>query len=231
MGEEPASTANINPTAQKPDDKGKSPIQKWLLEEFPLSSSGGPNENYKLIDPEEYNRICTRLKKRLDPGELEKAHERLEADLRDLNRELMPLFRELDLRAKVSQNQYRAFQIGFMFLAALTTFVGSLQLFVVGDPGNNGIAIIGLIETLLSLATVFLVNIQGNESPYSKWLTSRQRAEQLRREYFRYLADASPYNEQFAIPKRRLLMARRATSINEGKDPDRVELDERRNDG
>lgn len=225
MSERKESGTPIQATEQKAKENSKNPLLSWLQQHYPLSDSSKPDDDYQFYvpDDEKYLEKYNELRSRWDDETFDKAQHKLDADLKDLRDELMPLFQELDLRATVAQNRYKFFQISFLVLAAATTAVGSLQLLVVDDPGNSLISVFGLTETFLSLVTIFLVNIQGNDSPFTKWLTARQRAEQLRREYFRYVTDSIPYSKIPSIPVRRRLMAMRATAINEGKDPDHIE--------
>jgi hypothetical protein len=149
------------------------------------------------------------------------AAQRLITDMADLEEELMPLFRDRDHSAKREQNSYRLYQLGYMFLASLATAIGSTQILVI-ERYKDWIIWIGLAETLVSLFTVFLATLQGTRQPFSEWIQNRKQAEQLRREYFRYLTDAKPYNVMEGARRRRM-MALRAAAINDGEDPDSVE--------
>lgn len=164
----------------------------------------------------------------IDPDELEKSLESVEGldeatkthileDMAVLEKELLWMFRERDYQAKVEQNRYRGFQLSYMLLASLATFIGSLQVITLNDfPG--WLPWFAFLETIVALFTTFIATIQGNRPPLQSWLLNRRRAEYLRREYFRFIADIEPYDKLEDADRRRML-ARRAADINRGVDP------------
>lgn len=152
-----------------------------------------------------------------------KAAERLRRDKQHLDKELLPLFQARDADAHCSQKSYRAYQVSFMALAMLATAVGSIQVWAL-DNQPSLIIVLGLTETVIALMTTYVATIKGNEHPFGAWLANRQRAEQLRREYFRYLTDAEPYTTISGAQRRKMLSLRAAT-INRGEDPKAIEED------
>jgi hypothetical protein len=174
------------------------------------------NDQFQLISDEDLEAIIQ--EKHLDAES--EAVERLRQDLAHLRHELMPHFRARDYAAHCDQNRYRLFQVGFIGLAALATFVGSLQVWAL-DNAPNLILIIGLAETFIALVTTFIANLMGNDNPFLSWLNNRQQAEQLRREFFRYVTDAEPYTRLTGAARRKRL-ALRAAAINKGADPDKI---------
>ena len=98
--------------------------------------------------------------------------------------------------------------------------IGSLQLITFGNQPEimPGFA---FLETVIALMTAFLAALGGREQPQEQWLLNRRRAEQLRREYFRFLTRVPPYDE-IAGYQRRMLLAQRAAEINRGVQPQEV---------
>jgi hypothetical protein len=69
------------------------------------------------------------------------------------------------------------------------------------------------------LMTTYLASVSGREAPLPIWLENRRRAEHLRRDYFRYLMNLTPYDNLEGYDRRRLL-SMRAANINRGFFPD-----------
>jgi len=134
-----------------------------------------------------------------------------------LSTELMPLFRQFDYEASLQQNRYRLYQISFIILAALATVLGSLQALALGNNPYY-VPIFAFAETLIALVATFLATISGREPPFESWMRNRQRAEVLRRDYFRYLTRQAPYDRYESYQLHSLLRERMA-SINSGSLP------------
>lgn len=189
--------------------------QNWpaWAKQFPqLRFPETPNLGYQLVDRAELRKKLAHV----DPDALK----RIEEDMDFLDHELMRLFRERDHGAATQQNRYRMYQIMFMVLATLATLIGSLQaLTLTGNP--NWVPVFAFIETLVALLTTYLATISGREPSMSLWLSNRRRAENMRREYFRYLMNMPPYDEVDGYERRQLL-ASRAADINRGIFPDKM---------
>ncbi len=143
----------------------------------------------------------------------------IRADIQFLEYEVLRLFRKRDHSAAKQQNMYRFYQILFLILAAIATTLGSLQALSLNANDRNWLALFAFLETMVALASVYLATISGREPPLTLWMMNRRRAEQLRREYFRFLMDLEPYNGRNKI-QRRLLLSERAAEINRGVFPD-----------
>lgn len=170
-----------------------------------------PNPTYKLVDE---NQLFNVVLKDASP----EAKQKLKADMDFLDSELLRLFRERDFEASLNQNRYRLFQIGFMILAAGATILGALQGLVL-NQNPDAVPLIALLETIVALLTTYLATISGREPALPEWLSNRRRAEYLRREYFRYLMNMSPYDTVDGY-ERKLLLSTRAANINRGIYPD-----------
>ncbi|PJF36077.1 MAG: hypothetical protein CUN49_07330 [Candidatus Thermofonsia Clade 1 bacterium] len=145
----------------------------------------------------------------------------IESDLDLLEREVLQFFRERDLEAKLQQNRYRLYQIGFITLSALATAIGSLLALALTQQPPIWVPLLSFAETVVALLATFLAQISGRESPFLLWIENRRAAEGLRREYFRYLMRLPPYDNEAMKPyERRLLLAERAALINRGTSPD-----------
>lgn len=170
-----------------------------------------PILNAPLIPPQQLEEILTQA----DPDTAKQIRE----DIHFLEHELLRLFRQRDHMAKKQQNQYRLYQILFLILAAVATTLGSFQALSRAESDPRALAFWAFLETVVALMSVFLATISGREPPLPRWLTNRRRAEQLRREYFRYLMNLSPYDTLDSID-RRLKLSERAADINRGSFPD-----------
>lgn len=169
-------------------------------------------DDFRLIDPDELEKTLEDV----DGLDVETKTRILE-DMAVLERELLWMFRQRDFQAKLQQNRYRSFQLGYMLLASLATLIGSFQVITLNVyPG--WLPWFAFAETIVALFTTFIATIQGNRPPLQLWMLNRRRAEYLRREYFRFLADAEPYDALHDADRRRML-ARRAADINRGVDP------------
>ncbi len=198
-------------TQEKADFRENWP--EWMRQlprsNFPAES----NPNFQLIDREAIRRLLQ--EKQIAPEAIEK----LEEDMDFLDHELMRLFRERDHEAKLQQNRYRLYQLGFMTLAAIATIIGSLQAVAMNGRADI-VPLLALLETIIALLATYLATISGRETPLPRWLTGRRRAEYMRREYFRYLMNMPPYDVVQGYERRQLLSSR-AANINRGVYPDK----------
>jgi hypothetical protein len=162
----------------------------------------------------------------IDPVELEaylqsvdaNTRKRIEEDIKTLETELLWMFRDRDFQAKQQQNRYRSYQLGYMLLASIATIIGALQVITL-NALPSWLPWFAFAETIVALFTTFIATVQGSRPPLQLWLLNRRRTEYLRREYFRFLADAPPYDGLRDTDRRRML-ARRAADINRGVDPE-----------
>ena len=185
-------------------------LPAWLRQ-FPYPRFPPRKPNFQLIDPQ-------KLAKELENADAD-AVAKIQADIEFLDNELLRLFRERDYRASHEQNRYRMYQIGYMLLAALAGLIGALQaLTLTGDP--QWAATFAFLETAVAAFVTYLATIRGHEPPLPAWLMHRRRAEYLRREYFRFLLNLSPYDEVVG-PRRKQLLSERAADINRGVFPDK----------
>jgi len=216
---EPAATKDKK--QYEPSTQGRVNFRKqlpvWIqqLPQFGSFKPAEPDPNYQLISREELEEVLA------DVPESVK-HEFLE-DIQYMDYELMRLFRQRDHAAKYNQNRYRRLQINFMILAVAATLIGSLQVIAL-NSNPEVMPIFAFLETVVALLTAFLAAVGGREPPQELWLTNRRRAEQLRREFFRFLTRMPPYDELQGY-QRRMLLSQRAADINRGMYPQ--ELGER----
>jgi hypothetical protein len=237
-----SSTVNPAPVGDANTQQTK-PTRQWL----PVWAQMLPRLNFHppepildspLIDPEELKKQL-KAKARADAkdnADYQKKADEIDADFRLLEADLallhpdieflkkdaLRLFRERDHIAKKNQNYYRLYQILFLVLAAVATALGSLQTLALADNNRELLAFWAFVETVIALLAVYLATISGREPPLPLWMTNRRRAEQLRREYFRFLMNLSPYDD-LAKPdnvERRVKLSERAADINRGDFPD-----------
>ena len=211
----PTPSANVPEPAknQKPITAEKTGFrQNWpeWAKQLPRLKFPPPSGDFQLISVE-------RLREVLADGDPAALH-RVEQDLVFLEHELLRLFRERDYEAKMQQNRYRLYQISYIMLAALATLIGSLQGLALNTQPHT-MPWLAFFETVIALAATFLAAISGREPPLPLYLNNRRRAESLRREYFRYIMNLSPY-DSVEGPKRRMLLSARAADINRGVFPE-----------
>lgn len=169
-----------------------------------------PDIHAPLIDVVELEQVLAAA----DPAALE----RIKADIRFLDYELLRLFRERDHAAKKQQNRYRKYQIIYVILAAIATTVGGFQALALASNPEI-LPWFAFIETGIALSATFLATVSGRESPLPLWLNNRRRAESMRREYFRYIVNLPPYDAAQGY-QRQMLLSKRAADINRGVFPD-----------
>ena len=213
-------TTSIKAKVNQPNTQGQKPnqrkplrqyLQVWMQElpTYPFRPAE-PDPNFQLIPDEQWKAV-------IDQTDTDTAAQ-MEADKKFLDYELLRLFRERDHEAKKQQNRYRLVQIGFMVLATVATMIGALQaLALSNDPAS--LPRLAFMETLVALLAAFLSAISGREPPLPIWLSNRRRAEQLRREYFRYLVNLPPYDSIEGY-QRQMAVASRAADINRGVFPE-----------
>jgi hypothetical protein len=188
----------------------------WMKQMPRLGAFPPPNQDFELIPKEKLEELLADA----DP----EAAKRLREDVAHLDGELLRMFRDRDHEAKVQQNRYRQYQIAYMLLAALATLFGSLIALSI-NVNAALVAFLSFAETVVALVTTYLATISGREPPLPLWMMNRRRAEHLRREYFRYLANLAPYGEIDGY-ERQVLLSRRAADINRGFFPDQQMSDE-----
>ena len=191
------------------DFRKKLPMWIKELPQFGRFQPEKPDSAYQLIDRESLRQV---LESAPEP-----VRQEILEDIDFMNYELMRLFRDRDYRAKYNQNRYRRLQINFLILAVGATLIGSLQVITL-STNPEIMPLFAFLETVVALFTAFLAAVGGREPPQQQWLTNRRRAEQLRREYFRFLTRMPPYDEVQGY-ERRMLLSQRAADINRGMYP------------
>lgn len=215
-----------------PFDKVNTQAQKDIRSRWPVWAKFLPVLNFQptdpvldspLIDPE---LMKANLREKLPPDDYQKVAKQIDEDIallgddiKLLKVDLLRLFRERDHAAKKQQNLYRLYQISFLGLAAVATTLGSFQTLSLANNDRGALAIWAFLETFIALLAVYLATISGREPPLPLWMTNRRRAEQLRREYFRFLMKLTPYDQLDDID-RQIRLAERSADINRGVFPD-----------
>ncbi len=215
-----AASMNIGPRqaaeGRPPSSQGGGGFRRRMpvwIQEMPRFGRFRPNEpdpNYTLLDPDLLEEVLQ--------GVPIAVRQEIYEDIDFLEYEVMRLFRERDHRAKVEQNRYRRQQLNFLMLSIVATLVGSVQLITLGSQPDI-MPFFAFLETIIALFTAFLAALGGREPPQEQWMLNRRRAEQLRREYFRFLTHMPPYDEISGY-QRRMLLAQRAAEINRGMQPE-----------
>jgi hypothetical protein len=197
-------------TQGRKDFRKRLPVWVQELPQFGKFKPDEPDPGYHLLEKAQLETVIKDFP--------EATKKEIYDDMDFMEYELMRLFRERDYYAKYNQNRYRRLQINFLFLAVLATLVGSLQVVALNSTPEL-MPLFAFLETLIALFTAFLAALGGREPPQELWLSNRRRAEQLRREYFRFLARMPPYDEVTGY-RRRMLLSKRTADINRGMYPD-----------
>jgi hypothetical protein len=179
---------------------------QWMRDLPKLRFPPEPMIPFTLIEPDDQHEI------EKDYGAEEIHVWKHDMDL--LEQRLMRHFRTLNYQAAYHQNRYRVLQIMFMFLAFLATLVGSLLALSL-NTNPHLVPILGLVDTILALITTYVATVGYRVDSHAAWLENRNRAEQLRREYFRFLLNLPPYDEKDGY-ERDSLLAQRAARIRVG---------------
>lgn len=196
-------------TQGRVDFRKRLPVWVQELPQFGGFKPAEPDPNYRLLSKSDLEEVLKDIP--------EAVKKEIFDDMDFMEYELMRLFRERDHSAKFNQNRYRRQQIFFLMLAVAATLIGSLQV-VALNSSPEIMPLFAFLETLVALLTAFLAAIGGREPPQERWLSNRRRAEQMRREYFRFLTRMPPYDEITGY-QRRMLLSQRAADINRGMYP------------
>lgn len=214
-----AAPPNQDTSTQKnemqPITQQKKPTRRWAPEwvkQLPYFKLPETEPDFALVDKDSMIRLL-----RKDDKTPDSAIRSVAEDLDFLNREMMPLFRELDLDAKTYQNAYRLTQCWYILLAMVATILGSFLALAINQQPPIWVPIIGFLETLVALLATFIASVSNREMAFNRWLTNRRCAEGLRREYFRYVMNLAPYDAISTGVDRRRTLSRRAADIYSGK--------------
>ena len=199
-------------TQGRVDFRKRLPVWVQEMPQFGSFRPSEPDPNYQLLSRADVQEAI----KDLSP----EAQKQIFDDMDFMEYELLRLFRERDHTAKFNQNRYRRQQIFFLMLAVAATLIGSLQVVALNNSPEV-MPLFAFLETLVALLTAFLAAVGGREPPQERWLNNRRRAEQMRREYFRYLTHMPPYDEVTGY-QRRMLLSNRAADINRGMYPQEI---------
>ncbi len=219
MAEDPAQKSTTEKAANSPPiakeqyaDKKKfrDRLPIWMRDLPRPGFPRTPDENYQLIGDDDLERMRSQ-------GLDQAALERIRTDREFLDYELLRLFRERDHEAAREQNRYRLYQITFIVLATMATIFGSVQALMLANRPEL-VPIFALFETVVALLTTFIATLRGSRPPLKSWLDNRRRAEQMRREYFRFIMRLPPYHDADKHEKYQLKVAlsKRAADINKG---------------
>lgn len=185
---------------------------EWIRQMPQLRFPNEPKEGFSLI---QRKKLETSLSDKVDADTIQRINE----DIDFLEYELERLFKERDHVAKYQQNRYRQYQLSFMVLATAATIVGAFQAIALNSL-PTWLPMFAFIETIIALATTYIATISSSEAPLPLWMMNRRRAEYLRREFYRYMMDLSPYDELSGYQRQQRLSIR-AANINRGVYPDK----------
>lgn len=128
-------------------------------------------------------------------------------DFMVLERELMPLFRQLDNEALRGQNQFRLEQLMMIFGGVFAAALGAFHV------AFTDATWLGIIEAAVALILVAIAQRARGLKAQEKYLTQRLKAELLRGEYFLFLGHVDRYADS---QQRARQLRRRVTEIITG---------------
>jgi hypothetical protein len=161
-------------------------------------------------DPAEYQRslkeqgfINTEFWQGKDP----QIHQTILIDLDNLEQYLLPLFFELNQKARYYQNQFYVYQWIFILGAFLTTFVGILTTYSFSFADNQTISTIsGFVTAAIAAITTVFTALSNRGEPQKRWAKTRRLTEELRIMYFKYLAHVAPFDQTGRVQRLREMM-------------------------
>lgn len=126
-------------------------------------------------------------------------HPVIAQDLADLDQHLLPTFFELNQKARYYQNVYYYYQWIFVWGAFLTTLLGTMAAFT-ADPTSTGFEsyisrFLSIMTAIVGATTAYFTALSNRGRPNERWAKTRTLTEELRTEYFKYLAHLSPYDK------------------------------------
>jgi len=131
-------------------------------------------------------------------------------DFAFLDRELMPAFTELDLRAQREQNRYWRQQVSLVAGALLISVFGAVQ------AGLREHVWPGLAVGLLGAAMGAITATARHRDVQGAYLTTRIKAERLRGLYFMYLTGLDAYGDPGS---RRKALISDVAAVKRGEEP------------
>lgn len=154
-----------------------------------------PEEEYKRLLIQEGYIADTLLHKAMSAD--------LDADVRELEENLLPYFWRANQLAKFYQNRYYQYQWAFILSAFFTTAFAAVNVYLYTPMGWSNKTIVGGVQLteILGLLTAVISGIaaavsflDANQTPQRRWFKARSQAENLRSLYFLYLARAKPFD-------------------------------------
>jgi len=143
----------------------------------------------------------------------------IKQDLDDLDEHLLPAFWEFNQKAKHFQNRFYLYQWIFMGGALLTTLLGALTTYAYTREVDGGMFanVAGIMTAVVSGITAYFNYVSDQGSPQKRWAKTRRLTEELRTNYYRYLAHLQPYNEADRVQQmRRMVISVRRKEIDNG---------------
>ncbi|MBL8132186.1 MAG: DUF4231 domain-containing protein [Anaerolineae bacterium] len=215
-----APAARANPPLVEPISQGSHPPAKltdtgwiWWKQRPRRDFPAEPDPTFTLVGDALIQELTAKFS--LDA----EAIARIKTDIAHLEAELLRYFRETDHNAKKFQNGFRLYNWRLLMLATAATLVGSLQAISLSiSPAM--LLVLGALETIIALYTVYVVNARGRDASVEDWLKNRRMSEQLRREFFRYLMMLPPYNQDEKDFERKRKLSHRAAMIYADQIPD-----------
>ncbi len=116
-------------------------------------------------------------------------------DFKMLDDQLIPIFRDFDNEALISQNAYRRMYVILILGGALVTILGIVQIALIDT------AWIGIVGSVVALALGVVTTLSSRLNYQKRYLNARLTAERLRSEYFLFVGRFDQYDDQDRIQK------------------------------
>lgn len=130
----------------------------------------------------------------------------LTQDLEDVEEHLLPAFWEFNQKANHFQNRYYLYQWVFMLGAFFSTLFGAATTYsyaIAGTDNNVAAMVLGVCTMAVSGITSFFTYMSQANSPQKRWAKTRRLAEELRMNYYLYLAHLKPYDKEDRVNQMR----------------------------
>jgi hypothetical protein len=102
--------------------------------------------------------------------------------------------------------------------ALLTTLLGALTTYAYTLQADGGMFanVAGLMTAVVSGITAYFNYVSDQGSPQKRWAKTRRLTEELRTNYYRYLAHLQPYHEADRVQQmRRMVIQVRRKEVND----------------
>jgi hypothetical protein len=139
-------------------------------------------------------------------GDLTEKYPTVAQDTKDLDQYLLPSFFEFSQKSKYYQNAFYLYQWVFALGAFFTTLFGTLAAMIGLGTASYSVElgqILSYLTAIVGAITAYYTTLSNRGEPQKRWGKTRRLAEELRMNYFRYLAHLPPFDKDDRVQKLR----------------------------